>query len=319
MNLYWLGAALAVGLLIALYFNGREYTRDVEARWPAIGRFVEIDGVRLHVIERGARDAPPLLFLHGANSNAREFLSLAVHLESTHRLIIPDRTGYGFSSRPRRAHEIGVQSALFARLLEAEDAADAIVICHSLGCGYGLRLAAERGDLVSGLVLIAPASHPYPGGNAWWANTAAAPVIGPIFVSTIVPAIAPSASRGAIRNIFAPAQPTRDYGANAGVPLAFRPSAFRASARDVTASNREYTAQQPLYEQIDAPAIIVTSDRDRVVSIRIHAQGLARDLQASETVTLPGTGHTPHQLRPEAIVAAVARVSELAAQRRARD
>lgn len=319
MSLLWLAAALAAAILIALYANGRDYARHVEARWPPLGRFVDVDGVRLHLIERGPADAPAILLLHGANANAREFLSLAPFLEESRRLIIVDRPGYGFSSRPRGAHEIGVQAALFAQLLEQENISDAIALGHSLGCGYALRLAAERGDLIAGLVLIAPASHPYPGGNAWWANLAATPFIGPLFASTFVPAIAPAASRGAIKSIFAPAKPLRDYTINAGVPLAFRPRAFRASARDVTASNREYSAQQPLYEQIDAPAIIVTSDKDRVVSIRIHAQGLSRDLQASETVTLPGTGHMPHQLRPEAIVAAVARVSELAALRRARD
>lgn len=312
----WIAATLIAVFFAALYINGRYYVSNTERRWPAIGRFISVDGVRLHVIERGRSDAPPILFLHGANSNAREFLSLAPHLEATHRLLLIDRPGYGYSGRPRNAEQIGVQTQLIAHLLEQERVGPAIIACHSLGCGYAARLAIERPDLVRGLVLIAPASHPYPRPNAWWARLAAAPVIGPIFCATLVPFIAPNASRGAIRTIFAPARPTRDYIVHAGVPLAFRPAAFRASARDVTASNREYRAQQPRYEEIDAPAIILTADRDRVVSPRIHAQGLARDLQAGELVTLPGTGHTPHQLRPEAVVAAIARVEELAAQRR---
>ena len=70
----WPVATLVVGLLLiaALIVNARAYSARVERQWPASGRFVAIDGVRLHLFEDGARDAPSIVFLHGANANARE-------------------------------------------------------------------------------------------------------------------------------------------------------------------------------------------------------------------------------------------------------
>ncbi len=317
MSLLTLAALIAALPLLALIANGRFYKAAVERRWPAIGRRIDVGGARLHVIERGDARAPAILFLHGANSNAREFLFLAPELERTHRLLFVDRAGYGYSARPRGAERIDVQAALYADLIEREQAGPAVVVAHSLGCAFALGLARTRPDLVRGLVLIAPASHPYPGPNAWHARLAAAPLIGPLFCATLVPLVAPTASRGAVRNIFAPARAPDDYFDRIGVPLAFRPGPFRASARDVTASRREFALHAPLYGEIDPPAIVISADKDRVVSPRLHAQGLARDLQAVELVTLPGLGHAPHHLRPDIVLSAIARIETIGASRRA--
>lgn len=315
----WLlvAAAALAAITIALIENSAAFIRKVEKAHPPLGRFVSLAGQRhpLHVIERGRADAPPVLLLHGASANAQEFLTLADELEADCRLLIADRPGYGYSRRIPRAERIAVQAQAFIALLQAEDAAPAVIVGHSLGCGVALRIAIERPDMVAGLVLAAPASHPYPGGNAWWAELAARPLIGPLFCRTLVPLVAPGAAKSAIVNTFWPTDPPPDYVREAAVPLAFRPRAFRASARDVVATKREYRLQAPLYPEIMAPTVIVTSDKDRVVSPKIHARGLARDLQAAELVCLPGAGHMPHRLRPEIVAQAVRRVRAIATAR----
>jgi pimeloyl-ACP methyl ester carboxylesterase len=304
-------AALLVATIGALYINGRVYAARVEKRWPPMGRFVTVDGVRLHLIERGSPAAPPVLFLHGATANAREFLSLAPLIERDHRLMLLDRPGYGYSERPPHAARIGVQARLIARLLDQERADPVLIVCHSLGCGVALRIAIERPDLVRGLVMAAPASHPYPGRNDWWAHVADAPIVGPIFSSTLVPLAGPFVAKSAVARIFAPAEPTERYEEMAGVPLAFRARAFRASARDTVATKREYPLQARRYEEIEAPAVILISDRDPVVNADIHGRSLVRDLPSAELVTLPGTGHVPHQLRPDAMVSAIRRIEHI--------
>ena len=70
MKLTGIIVALLIAAIGVLYLNGRIYTARVEKRWPAIGRFATVDGVRLHFIERGDSKAPPILFLHGATANA---------------------------------------------------------------------------------------------------------------------------------------------------------------------------------------------------------------------------------------------------------
>lgn len=293
-------------------FHARAYTQRVNAIWPADGRFIESQGARLHVREAGDEAAPRVLLVHGASANLRELWGpLAADLTHDHRVIAFDRPGYGHSTRPARgAQQLRVQARMAADVLEAAGG-KAIVVGHSLGAAVSLRLAIERPELVSALVLIAPASHPYPGPNAWWARLAAAPVAGHLFCTTLIPWLGPILGQAGIANNFWPSKAPEGYYQDAGVGLIFRPQAFRASARDVLATKSEFTAQAPLYRDLLTPAIIVTAEKDKVVSPKRHARALADDLQASELVTAPQAGHMPHRLRPDLVLSAIRRVAAM--------
>jgi pimeloyl-ACP methyl ester carboxylesterase len=310
----WLAAIVAALLLAAwlLHQNARRYTDAAHRRWPPGGRFLQIEDASIHVVERGPTDAPRVLLIHGASANLLEvWQPLAPLLEADHRVIAFDRPGYGHSTRPRRAASLALQAKLAARVLD-DAGGEAIVVAHSLGAAVALRLAIDRPDLVSALVLAAPASHPYPGKNAWWARLAATPVLGHLFSGLIIPWVGPVRGDGGMKNTFAPAPVPEGYFDEAGVGLIFRPRAFRASALDVVATNREFAAQIERYPDIVAPTIIITADEDRVVSPRIHSRVLASELQAAELVTAPGAGHMPHRIRTDLVIAAIRRVQAMA-------
>lgn len=312
----WLGvaalAAIAAGLLLSQYARG--YVRRVESQWPAQGRFVSADGVQLHVLEAGDAHAPRVLLIHGASANLRELWHpLADDLTRDHRVIAFDRPGYGYSQRPKRgAERLVSQAALAARVLNESGGAPAILVGHSLGAAVALRLALDAPSLVSGMVLIAPACSPYDGNNAWWARLSAAPIIGRAFCELLIPLLGPLAGQAGVANNFAPSATPANYYADAGVGLIFRPRAFRASARDVVATKAEFAAQAPRYPDILTPTIIVTGDKDRVVSPKRHARALAAALPASELITAPNAGHMPHRLRTDLVLAAIRRVQAMA-------
>ncbi|HWA00598.1 MAG TPA: alpha/beta hydrolase [Caulobacterales bacterium] len=306
-------AVAAASLLFLLFRHGASYARLAERTWPAHGRFVESHGVRLHVLEAGPMNAPRVLLIHGASANLRElWRPLAEPLRDDHRVIAFDRPGYGHSGRPRRgAESLALQAAMAADVLAATGDGPAIVVGHSLGAAVALRLALDSPHLVEGLVLIAPASHPYPGQNVWWARLAATPLAGHLFAHAVVPWAGPLAAQRGIAVNFHPASAPHGYYEDAGVGLAFRPRAFRASACDVIATKREFATQAPLYPEIMAPAIIITAEKDKVVSPKRHARGLARDLPASELVIAPDAGHMPHRLRTDLVLAAIRRVASM--------
>ena len=309
-----LAAALASVLLIAL---ARAYVARAEAAWPAEGRYIDADGARLHVREAGRDGAPRVLLIHGASANLRELWGpLAPELTRDHRVIAFDRPGYGHSTRPKAgAEKLALQAAMAARVLEATGAGPAILVGHSLGAGVALRVAIDRPDLVAGLVLVAPASHPYPGNNAWWARLAIAPVLGDVFCAVLIPWLGPKLGQAGIASNFAPAMAPESYFADAGVGLLFRPAAFQASARDVCATKAEFAAQAPAYGAIAAPAVIVTADKDKIVSPKRHARALAEELPMAELVIAPGAGHMPHRIRPDLVLAAIRRAGAMAAAR----
>lgn len=306
-------AALAAGIA-ALSYNSHTYSRRAAARWPAEGRFIDAEGARLHVREDGPADAQRLLLIHGATANLRELWGpLAPHFVSDHRVIAYDRPGMGHSTRPKRAETLAMQARCAARVLEATGEGPALVVGHSLGAAVSLRLALDFPHLVRGLVLLTPASHPYPGDNAWWAKLSSAPIAGDLFCGLFIPWLGPPMSAASVSNNFWPQPTPPNYVEEAGVGLIFRPRAFRSSAQDVVATNREFAAQAPRYPDLYQPAVIVTAEKDKVVSPKRHARALAADLPAAELVIAPDTGHMPHRLRTDLVVGAVRRVAAMAA------
>jgi pimeloyl-ACP methyl ester carboxylesterase len=190
----------------------------------------------------------------------------------------------------------------------------AIILAHSFGCAVALRLALDHPEKVRALVLAAPASHPYPGANAWHARLAANPLWGPMFARLAVPLLGPFMAPAAIAHTFRPSPAPAGYAKAAGVGLLLRPKTFRANAEDVAASRVEFAGQYFRYDEITHPTLILTADRDEVVSPRIHALALKAQLPHAELVTIPGAGHMPHHVRPETVAAAVRRADALASE-----
>jgi pimeloyl-ACP methyl ester carboxylesterase len=118
------------------------------------GRLVDLrrDGVRLACRDFGG-DGPAALLLHGLAGHAGEWAQTASWLIARCRVVAYDARGHGHSDRTpadvsREAH---VADAAF--VIEALGLAPAIVIGQSLGGHTALLLAAERPELVRGLVL----------------------------------------------------------------------------------------------------------------------------------------------------------------------
>jgi alpha-beta hydrolase superfamily lysophospholipase len=73
----------------------------IERANPPDGRFIEVAGGRMHIVELGAADAPPVVLLHGASDNLRDLrLALGERLAARYRVIVVDRPGHGWGDRP---------------------------------------------------------------------------------------------------------------------------------------------------------------------------------------------------------------------------
>src|SRR4051812_40267633 len=93
------GALLGAGLAAA-WLAVRQKTAAAERSHPPEGKFIEVDGVRLHYLERGS--GPALVLLHGNGVMAQDFQlsGLIDKLAQTHYVIAFDRPGFGYSDRP---------------------------------------------------------------------------------------------------------------------------------------------------------------------------------------------------------------------------
>ena len=156
IDAFCMTVALAVTALVA--FTG--WTAwQAERLVPPCGRFVTIDGVRLHIRDIG--EGPAIVMLHGLASQLQTFsYEITDHLPGRYRIVLVDRPGCGYSEPATAGASLGIQAAIVAGLMRELELGPAIVVGHSLGGAVALALALDHPELVAGLALLAPATLP---------------------------------------------------------------------------------------------------------------------------------------------------------------
>ncbi|MFN4023443.1 MAG: alpha/beta fold hydrolase [Hyphomonas sp.] len=298
------------GLGLGACVTSLAYTSKVEAALPPEGRMIEVGGRSVHVLARGEAEAPPVLMIHGASANAREFSwTLAPRLEPDMHVLMADRPGHGWSERFDGAEMLEAQARQMAGVLDQmAPGRKAVVVGHSFGGAVALRVALDRPDLVSGLVLLAPATHTWEtGGTAWYNRVGAYPLIGPVF-SQLVPLVGPSQIKSGISSVFSPAEAPSGYYENSGISLYLRPSNFRANAEDMAALRQELAEQSRRYGDLKVPVTVFSGSGDRVLSPKIHTGQLKKQVPV-DLVILKEEGHMPHHGAGEAVAGAIRRLA----------
>jgi pimeloyl-ACP methyl ester carboxylesterase len=282
--------ALGVALAAVSYAGARL----IERAYPPAGRFIDVDGGGLHVLELGPANAPPVVLLHGASGNLGDMrMALGERLAAKYRVIMIDRPGHGWSDRPGgRADAAPMrQAALIHQAMTKIGVSKAIVVGHSWSGALATAYALSYPEAVSGLVLLAGVTHPWPGGVAWLNHLVATPVIGPLVAYTVILPLGYFLTDSGVAAVFTPETPPPDYNARTGVRMILRPQEFIANAQDIVGLHAAVTAQSPRYGEIKAPTAIIAGDADRVVYTDIHSRGIARMLPDATLTILPGVGH----------------------------
>jgi pimeloyl-ACP methyl ester carboxylesterase len=299
-----------VGLLLAMTRLG---VARIEAAHPPAGQFLDVEGVRLHVAELGLRRGSPgaepaVVLIHGASGNMEDMrLALGEKLAASHRVILIDRPGHGWSSRPADDTYASParQAGLVAEALNQLGVRRAIMVGHSWGGAFATAYALAFPDRTAGLVLLSAVTHPWPGDPGWYNNLASLRGIGPLFLRTLVYPLGSFLIDGVSRSVFEPQAVPDDYVRRAAIRLVLRPKTFFANARDLALLKNFIAAQVPSYVDLRSPTVIITGDRDTMVSPKINACALAAALPQAKLVFLKGVGHMSHHAAPEAVAAAI--------------
>lgn len=305
-----------VGTVVALLTFTQYHIRRIEAMFPPRGAFVDLDGGRLHVTQTKPAGASlaPVLLIHGASGNEADMvepLGSRLAARGFHVFAI-DRPGHGWSDR-LGAETPDRQAALIRQALQKLGVERVIVVGHSLGGIVATNLAVDHKDFTAGLVLVAPVTHPWPGGAiSWYYKPASLPVIGKVLAHLFAMPVGLALMERTLAIVFAPQAPPPDYSARTGLELVLRPATFAANARDVAGAFDFVTAQAPRLKDIEPPTAIVTGDVDDIVLTKIHSYGSQRDIPGATLKVLPGVGHSPHWVAPDAVVDAVIGVAERA-------
>ena len=297
---------------VGLFLWTRVEAARLERIYPPVGEFSGPDGARTHYVDipAGRADQPNVLFVHGASGNLLDqYEAFADAIRGKARAFFVDRPGYGYSERGD-ADDPAKQAARYLALMDALGIDRVVLVGHSLGAASVAAFAVLYPERVSGIVFLAPATHPWPGGVTWYYDVASVPIVGPWFANTLVLPVGLRAVKAGVAATFDPNPAPSDYVEKTAVPLILRPHSFAANAADVAGLNAFVTDFAPRYSEIDKPVVVITGDADDIVAPSIHSVGLEEAIEGAKLIVLPGVGHKPDYVATEQAVEAILSVAK---------
>src|SRR5204863_9199828 len=111
--------------------------------------------LRLHYVDWGNPDAPPLLLVHGGRDHCRNWDWVASALRHDWHVLAPDLRGHGDSQwSPDGNYSTGAYVYDLAQLIHQQELAPVTVIAHSLGGNLAIRYTGIYPENVRRLVAI---------------------------------------------------------------------------------------------------------------------------------------------------------------------
>jgi pimeloyl-ACP methyl ester carboxylesterase len=295
------GAAMVIGGVLL----NRANAKRAEAASPPTGTFVEVDGVRLHYVDRG--DGPLVVLLHGNAVMLQDFeLSGVLPLAAErHRVIAFDRPGFGYSERPRSTiWSPAAQAALIAKALYQIGVGPAVVVGHSWGTMVALAMALNHPEAVSGLVLVSGYYYGTLRADVIPAAIPAIPVLGDLIAHTTAPLTGLVTGPLAVKASFAPADVPPRF-ADFPKAMALRPSQLHATAAEAALMVSSAVALSHRYAEIAVPVLVMAGAGDLIVHVDQHARRLAEDIPGAKLRVVPEQGHLLHWGVPEDVISAI--------------
>ena len=283
---------------------------DFQGTFPFEARYLQAGDVRLHYVDEGPRDAPPILMLHGNGTWGYMYRRPLAELPAAgHRCVAPDHMGFGRSDKPPSLGVYSLQAHIdnLLALIDGLDLRDLLLVAHDWGGPIGLGAALERRERLRGLVLM----------NTWaWELPSFLPPFlrefrteglgeilalgGNLFVESIPGGMHRRDTDPLMMEAYR--APFPDYWSRAGT-LAFQ--------REIPLTERDRSARlmSSIHERLgtlDVPVQLVWGMRDRVFQ-PVFLEQWQQLFPAARTVELDDAAHFVLEDRPEAVVQAIAR------------
>ncbi|HLN99174.1 MAG TPA: alpha/beta hydrolase [Pyrinomonadaceae bacterium] len=300
---YWIGipvSALAAMVAAKLFWRPKdvEWEENREAVFHAdYSRFIEVDGIRLHYLEAGISNGPPMILLHGfASSNlvwSKVFLEFAA---LGFRVIAPDLPGYGYSAKPTHLdYTIAGQAETVIGFMKRLEIDRAFLVGSSYGAAVAATIALEQPALVEKLVLVGAVNNNKPT-RYLLMRLFGAPIIGDILSPLLV------GSRLLLRR-----RMKRVYNKHAWtlderrVQARHLPLRTRGAHRAIIRTVRRWDADRVSREAhlIKPPTLLLWGDTDREVPLA-DGERLHESIAGSRLIVFRDCGHLPQEEYPHA-------------------
>ncbi|MGH8013334.1 MAG: alpha/beta fold hydrolase [Candidatus Binataceae bacterium] len=269
----------------------------------AVNKFVTVNGIKLHFLDHGEAARPPLVCIHGLSGNAHNFDGLAPYLSGAYQVVALDVRGRGDSQWGQPGdYTPGNYVSDLVSLLDQLEIERVTLIGTSMGGIISMMFAGGYPERVERLVLndIGPETDPV-GLNRITNYMTASPSefnnldeVAAYYRENYPPlsGMADDVSREFVRWTVKPAE-------NGKLTWKMDP-AIRNLRRTGTAA-RAMDLWVP-YARITAPILVVRGGDSDILSAGT-ARRMCAVLRSTRVVEVPGVGHAPSLLEPEALTA----------------
>lgn len=282
-----LAGAAIYALLLA---NCRRMMKVAETKYKPLGKFIEVDGARLHYVRKGS--GAPVVLLHGNDGSTFDFtMSCFGKLAEKYDTIAIDRPGHGYSTYAGSSMlSAEDQAELFRSALKQLGIEQPILVAHSWAGAQALAYVVAHPDEVRGVVMLAACAYPR---KQLKARKLYHALLDPAATRMLMPLLY-AGEKGRIvrglRKAFAP-YPVPGHYLDMFLSLLFRPEQIAAACRDEISLNQSLASICQRYQDIKCPVEILTAEEDLIINHHEHAGKLHETLPHSVLKVLPQQGH----------------------------
>lgn len=260
--------------------------------WHPDGRWMNVDGVRAHVVRRGDKGRPTLVLIHGFLMSSWAWRRNIDALSDEFDVIAPCLRGFGWSERDTGRHDLPGLGQFVLNMLDALEVDRFGVIGNSLGGAVAIWLARMAPERVTRVGLV----------NALAIRELAPKVPALLTMPFMAPlyrvAIQPTVARFGLQALaYKGIRIGADY--IAGFREQVRPRrtvrTMLSVARDLTSIVTWVDAE---LEHIEQPVLITWGERDGILGAR-PGPLLKKRIKNARLITFPECGHCPHEEAPE--------------------
>lgn len=134
--------------------NAPAWAAPLRELYPFDSHFLELDAGRMHFVDEGPTEAPPLLCVHGNPTWSFLFRRQIQELRGEMRVVAPDHLGCGLSDQPEKwSYRLADHVQNLVRLIDHLDLRNVTLLVHDWGGAIGLGAALQRRERIARLVI----------------------------------------------------------------------------------------------------------------------------------------------------------------------